>query len=142
MGILLASNLILDVVQEVFDWSKSNIFSHNSCFTVNIWKSTTKWNQIYSKLLFRKNELLKIIKLLMGNFSMFLYTILIICLQLKTIYWVRRKSIVLKKHFIDESTNAHVKQIVIVELALTIHLSWTFLTILINKTHTIQFYWT
>lgn len=78
----------------------------------------------------------------MGNFSMFLYTILIICLQLKTIYWVRRKSIVLKKHFIDESTNAHVKQIVIAELALTIHLSWTFLTILINKTHTIQFYWT
>lgn len=48
----------------------------------------------------------------------------------------------IEEHFIDESTNAHVKQIVIVELALTIHLSWAFLTTLINKTHTIQFYWT
>ena len=56
--------------------------------------------------------------------------------------WVRRKSIVLNKHSIDESTDVHVKQIVIVELGLTIHLSWTFLKILINITYTIQFYWT
>ena len=126
------------VNQIFFHITLVSLFSHNS-FHINIWKSTRKWNQIYSKLLFRKTELLK---LLMGNFSMFLYTIRITCLQNKTMDWVRRKSIVLNKHSIDESTDVHVKQIVIVELGLTIHLSWTFLKILINITYTIQFYWT
>ena len=80
------------------------------------------------------------IKLLVGNFSMFPYTILINIACSKCIDSHVESILKSLKRTVNESTNVHVKQIVVVELALNIHLSWTFLLILISITHTISLY--